>query len=559
MATKRITELGAVDAASDIAPNDLFLLSDVDQSQSKKVTLSTLKDAIIDASTFTRNRSLIVAALNGTEATPSTANSNGLRASSLFVPTTDTSGTYQPASYFLTYSNLAGRPVIPTRLDQLTNSTGCVRYSTSSGKMIYDVDTSIQMSSDFVNEGLNNLFFTDARVDARVNELFPELFNIFSSTFDQGGVVDSLISQPGVFIATAVPGVQTQSKIIRIIDNTKRQNFLENQYLRLYCASARYSATTNLTVLELNIRGFLDTAAETGRPAPVKFSYKITEFDIQTGDISPASAAVSKDIRTPANLAASVTTLQAFNSTNFIRLSFTGTPVGKVIAVNRQVANTGNFKLIAILGRKEVDVGSWIDYYTYDYTSWSGKSAIDNSFTSIIHFPLTAPDQVRRGWVDRRITKIDERANYFDITLDDSVFVNPGLSVSVCHNDTSIIRDAINSNSVAGKKSIILNAKTYNASQLALPNNFGFVGTPYITKIKKLPWSGGEAGIENSKLITTLSPIDSTGISIVGVDIDGDFQNQFLFADSTTPNRNFLLDFGIGTNSLLIDKVRVTN
>jgi hypothetical protein len=559
MATKRITELGAVDAASDIAPNDLFLLSDVDQSQSKKVTLSTLKDAIIDASTFTRNRSLIVAALNGTEATPSTANSNGLRASSLFVPTTDTSGTYQPASYFLTYSNLAGRPVIPTRLDQLTNSTGCVRYSTSSGKMIYDVDTSIQMSSDFVNEGLNNLFFTDARVDARVNELFPELFNIFSSTFDQGGVVDSLISQPGVFIATAVPGVQTQSKIIRIIDNTKRQNFLENQYLRLYCASARYSATTNLTVLELNIRGFLDTAAETGRPAPVKFSYKITEFDIQTGDISPASAAVSKDIRTPANLAASVTTLQAFNSTNFIRLSFTGTPVGKVIAVNRQVANTGNFKLIAILGRKEVDVGSWIDYYTYDYTSWSGKSAIDNSFTSIIHFPLTAPDQVRRGWVDRRITKIDERANYFDITLDDSVFVNPGLSVSVCHNDTSIIRDAINSNSVAGKKSIILNAKTYNASQLALPNNFGFVGTPYITKIKKLPWSGGEAGIENSKLITTLSPIDSTGISIVGVDIDGDFQNQFLFADSTTPNRNYLLHFGIGTNSVLIDKVRVTN
>ena len=549
--TKRISQLTAISSPDNA---DLFLLTDSSETQSKKITFSALKNSIIDAQTFAANRALLVSALNSYD--PNANGKNTLNATSLFY-----NGEYREAPYFLTYSNIAGTPVIPTNLSQLTNSTGFVRYNTATGKMIYDGATTVRMTSDFIDEGTTNLFYTNARADARVNQLFGGLFNTYNSTFDQGDVRDSLSAEPSTFEGTRVSESQTQSKTLRLTDRNKRNSFSVGQVLRLYGASSAYELTTNSTVLSLTVQGFL-TASE-GTAGYTKMSYKVAQFDIESGEISPASAAQSQSIKTPVVLG-STPTLQSFNSTNFVRLSFTGAPVGKGLAVYRQVGNAGDYKLIAVLGRKELDAGAWIDYYTYDYTAWSGKSSIDNSFLSIVHFPLTAPPAARRGWVDKTITQIIDSANSFDMILDDWVFVNlpdgsGNLAVSICHNDTSIIRNAILTNSTAGKKSIVLNAKTYNTSQLTLPNNFGLVGTPYITKIKKLPWSGGEAGTENAKLIVSSNATNSIGISIVGVDIDGDFQNQFLFADSTTENKNYLLDFGVGTNSLLIDKVRITN
>ena len=553
MVTKRISQLNPITSADNA---DLFLLTDSSETESKRITFSALKSSIVDSQTFVDNRTLVIDALNGT-----TLTSNGLRASTLFVPdSTGTTGTYQPASYFLTYANLRGTPTIPTSLAQLANDTGFVRYNSSSGKMVYDGTTTVSMTSDFINEGINNLFYTNPRVDARVNALFGGLFNTYNSTFDQGGVIDSLIDVPGAFQETVVSGVQAQSKKIRITDLTKRSSFSVGQVLRLYGASSAYEATTITTTLSLIVQGFPETEAP-NKPL-TQMSYKIAEFDIESGEISPTSLTQTKFIRTP-DAQGSTPTLLAFNDLNFIRLNFDSAPVGKGLAVYRQVANIGDFKLIAVLGRKEVDIGSWIDYYMYDYTTWSGKSDIDNSFTSIVHFPLVAPgssvNDARRGWVDKIITEITNSPTSFDITLDSYLFVNPSQTVSICHNDTAIIRNAILANSNAGKKSIVLNAKTYISSLLTLPNNFGLVGTPYITKIKKLPWSGGESGAENAKLIASSSLTNSTGISIVGLDLDGNFQNQFLFADSTTVNNNYLLDFGIGTNALLIDKVRITN
>jgi hypothetical protein len=545
MATKRISQLTAITSPDNA---DLFLLTDTSETQSKKITYSALKSSIFDSQTFISNQGLMVTALNSYN--PNANGSNTLNATSLFYD-----GAYRTGSYFLTYANLSGKPTIPSNLSQLTNSTGFVRYSTTTGKMIFDGATTVQMTSDFINEGNTNLFYTNARADARVNQLFGGLFNVYNSSFDQGDVRDSLTGVTAAFVDTTVSGGLTQSKTIRSTDLTKRGNFSVNQVLRLFGASTGYEVTANSTTPSLAVEGF-QTAA-TGTATYTKMSYKVAEFDIESGEIAPATAAQDATIKTPVSLGANPT-LESFNSTNFIRLTFTGTPVGKGLAVYRQVANTGDYKLIAVLGRRELDTGAWIDYYNFDYTAWSGKAS-DNSFTSIIHFPLTAPTEAARGWVDKTITAITDTSNSFDITLDDFVFVNTNLSVSICHNDTGIIRNAILANSTAGKKSIVLNAKIYNSSQITLPNNFGLVGTPYITKIKKLPWSGGEAGTDNAKLIVASSVTNATSISIVGIDIDGNSQNQFLFPDSTTVNKNYLLDFGIGCNSLLIDKVRVTN
>ena len=81
-------------------------------------------------------------------------------------------------------------------------------------------------------------------------------------------------------------------------------------------------------------------------------------------------------------------------------------PAGKGIAVYRQQGETGDWKLTAVLGRKEVEAGEWIDFYTFDYTTWSGKDSADNTYTSVTHFPLTAPASAVRGWVDKTITAV---------------------------------------------------------------------------------------------------------------------------------------------------------
>lgn len=551
MANKRVSQLTTIVSPDN---SDLFLLTDISEAKSNAITFSNLKSSVIDSNTFNNNRALIVSALNTHN--PNADGKNTLRATSLFF-----NGEYREAPYFLSYANLTGKPTIPSDLSQLANSTGFVRYNTSTSKMIRDGATIVNMTSDFVNEGQSNLFYTNARADARVEALFGELFNTYNSTFDRGTVRDSVNNEQGEFIDVNVTG-QAQSKTIKFKTLAKRTSFSEGQVLRLYGASSAFENTTNSTTFSLLTLGFLDSASTLA--GYTKMSYKIAQFDIESGEISAASAAQSRFIKTPSVLG-ETPTLQAFNSTNFIRLSFAALPVGKGLAVYRQVDNTGDFKLIAVLGRKEVEApNGWIDYYMYDYTSWSGKSAIDNSFINIVHFSLTAPATASRGWVDTTIVAIKDNSDSFDVTLDSSVFVNSANStgafpVYVFHNDSSIIRNAILSNSIAGKKSVILNAKTYNTSLLTLPDDFGLVGTPYITKMIKLPWSGGEAGVENCTLITPSKQTNSKGISIVGVDIDGNAQNQFLFPDETVDSKNYLLNFGTGTNSLLIDKVRITN
>ena len=544
--TKRLSQLTALSTPDNA---DIFLLTDSSETQSKKITFLDLKSTVVDSDTFNANQANMVTALNSYN--PSSAG-NTLGSSTLYY-----NGAYQPSAYFLAFANLTGAPTIASNLSQLTNNTGFIRYDTNTGKMIYDGSSNITMLSDYVNEGSVNKFYTEARADARVNALFGGLYNTYNNTFDQGTSSDSLSGQAGTFVSPVGVSPETQSKNVRISDINVRTAFAVGQVLRLYGASTAYEATTLTSGLSLTVAGFL-TAAE-GTEDYTKLLYKISEFDVATGEISPASAAVIATIKTPVELG-STATLDAFNVTNFIRLNFTSTPVDKGIAVYRQVGDTAGYKLVAVLGRKEVDTGSWIDYYTFDYTDWSGKNPADNSYTSVTHFPLTPPSSALRGWVDKTIVSITDTSTSFDLVLDDYVFINQSsASVAISHNDTSLIRDAITAKISVGKKSIVLNAKTYNTAQLSIPNNFGLVGTSYITKIRKLPWTGGEAETDNAKLIISTSSTNATGISIVGIDLDGNFTEQFLFADSTTFNKNYMLDFGTGCDSLLLDRVRIKN
>jgi hypothetical protein len=360
---------------------------------------------------------------------------------------------------------------------------------------------------------------------------------------------------PGTFTNIDTVGY---SRTINITNTNLRPSFSEGQVLRLYGASAgntAFTVTTGLTVAKF---GLAYTPVGNVPALNTTISYRVADFNIENGEISAASDIKSVQVSVASVGSTEKSLGEYFNSTNFIRLTLSGTSARRGVAVYRQIGN-GSYKLIAVLGTKEVQAGSWIDYYNFDYTDWSGKSSVDNSYTQIVHFPLTPPSTQRRGWVDRSIQSITSLSNSFSITLNESAYVAGTSQVSVFHNDTGIINNAIIANSIVGKKSIVLNAKTYNSSQIKVPNNFGITGTAYITQIRKLPWTGGETGIENGKFITANQGTNATGISLVGIDINGNIVNQFLFPDGTVPNTNYLVDFGAQSNSVLIDKVRITN
>lgn len=561
--TKKFSELNSI-TTPDLT--DLFALSDVSETSSKKITFSDLKNSIIDEANF--DYATIVSTLNAYN--PASAG-NGLNATNLFVAGSGVGGAdaYQPSSYFLTYSNLSGKPVIPVDLTVASNNTESVaflRYNSETQGIEWAGSSTVLMSTSNLPEG-TRLYYTTARGRQAVIDNFAEQFNIYNSTFDQGDVRDSVYGLDVTFLNTQVSGGQQQSKTISIPGDSNsalRAQFSVGQTIRIYGAQSSFQNPTNSATFSLTVQGFTETESAR-KPGTIgqTYSYKISEFDYETGEITPSSAAQTRTIYVPTTGGAANVPDQ-FNTAHFIRLSFASVPADRGIAVYRRIGTSGDYKLTAVLGRKEMEAGSWIDYQSFDYTSWSGKNATDNTFTSIVHFPLTSESVSRRGWVDKRIESITQQTNSFELTIDDFVFVNSpdgvgNYSAQICHNDTSIIQTAISNNSAAGKKSIVLNAKTYVTSQLSLPNNFGLVGTSYITKIKKLPWTGGESSALNGKFIYSQNATGAKSLSIVGVDIDGEAPNQFLWPDSSTINRNYLLDFGLNCESLLLDRVRITN
>jgi len=557
-------KFSGLSAITTPANADLFALSDTSATASKKITFADLKTSIIDASTFSSsgpNIPLIITGLNAYDS----GNGNALKATQLY-----SGGAYRDASYFLTYGNIAGAPPIPADVKDLANTTGYVRFQGAvansgtglvwSGSGTNNTGNSTTISTSNIPEGTNQ-YYTLARGAEAVVSNFGEQFNIYNSTFDKGDVRDSLDAEAATFRNIVVSDGQNQSNTIRFASGSysKKANYAKGQILRLYGASTLFASDAMATSFSVTATGFASTSgtSKTGTGGTINYSYKICEFDIVTGEISAASAAITRPIGVPTTSGAS-TVAGAFNASVFNKVLFSSVPADKGILIYRQIGSSA-FELAIVAGRKEVDDGYWIDYQAFDYTSWSGKNDVTNTYTAITHFPLTPPSVAKRGWVDKTVTSVVDNGGTFDVVLDDFVFVNAGNAVQVSHNDTQIIQSAIESNSAVGKKSIVLNAKTYNSSQISIPDNFGLVGTSYITKIKKLAWSGGEAGAVNSTFIKSKNNSGATSLSIVGVDIEGNAANQFLFPDNTVKENNYLLNFGINCSSLLLDRVRINN
>ena len=537
MTTIRFSELPEI-----ITPgaNSVFAVGDIDTGESKKITFADLSSAIVDANMFSDNVAEIIEALNGDANTGS-----DLRAEFLFHDSA-----YRPGSFYLNYDNFTNTPTIPTDLGDLSNSTGFLRFDNNQISYIPTVGGRINMVTTYVGEG-TNLYYTNQRVEDFFDENFGTYYTQFSTTFDEGNVTDSFTDTEGVFNSIQGSGEELQSSVIRISDADRLNAYSPGQTLRIYGASQNLSGK-----LESPGTSFSVTAVNFPTSGTLfEFGYRIAEFDYATGEISPAADAQVVQIAIPNELPNGTSIYQAFNQTYFIRVNFSSTSDSRGILVyrNTPLDNT-DYKLVSVLGPKEVSSGIWIDYYNVDYNPWTGKN-VDNTYADIVHFPLLAPSGARRGWVDRTIDSVTTiGATAIDVTLNETVFINTTAQCTVAHNDTDTIQGAINQNSNSGLKTVSMNAKQYVASHLVLPDNFGLTGVANITRIKRLPWSTTQ---QTSNFVRTSSSQNAPNISIAGIDFDGNSLNSYLYGDTINIETNYAINLGNNPIDPLMDKVRI--
>lgn len=339
--------------------------------------------------------------------------------------------------------------------------------------------------------------------------------------------------------------------------------------------------------------------APTGSIPYQPITYYTAEWDMLNGHITPMNpSGINVNVSHPSSVTDSEEIknylvidneriLKDFGVENFVKLNFTHTnPVtganengpspGKGILVYRSVGQInstdpdvqGAAKLIAVLGPKDLQGNSFIDYFTDDILDYSKKLQGDNSYdaTNTVHFkPQIKPSVYGLGWVDRQIEDVvyqdplnPATSEFIRIKLDNAIVAKTGsqAGVWISHDNTQSIRNAISTNSSTGRKAIQLNPKNYIISEIEVPSNFSVNGFPYSTKLTKLPWSGyAQGGSSGGMIAVTGGRLSNT--SFVGFDIDGNACNQIMFDDAADSGLNYTFNFGALSDKVLMDKIRL--
>ena len=551
MSNKKFTELTSIDNTT-IVSTDVFAVTDVSANESKKVTLAALQSSLLSPEVYVNNAGSIITALNSYD--PNATGENTLNATKLFDGTD-----YQNGSYFLDYDNFINSPTSVTDLSGFTNTTGFTQFDSVSDQLKYKT---IVITTDFISEGSTNKYYDGDDVSTRITNSFADLFASYSDSFDNGDVRDSLDGISGTFINLE----SGQSDEIIISDRSIIGNYAVGDTLRIFGASTTSADLTGTVTTSTSVSGFRTSGH--GSDAQVTIKYRICLFDTVTGKISaPLGSEIEPGEISVDGIASAPEVLSSFNTDNFIKLTFSGESSddsSRGLLVYRSVGGA-LFKLTSVLGPRDFgNNGSreFIDYYTFDYVSWSGKDPLDNTFSSIYpitHFPVVAQLAAQRGWVDASIESIASTESNFTLTLVNNVYPSASATATITHNDTAAINSAISTKLLINKKNLLLNPKTYYVSSLTIPDNFSLSGAPNVTKIKRIPFSGGTIGTEHSNVIKSSSISQAKNISIIGLDIDGNLTNQMSFADSSSPAKNYLVNFGIQSSGIIIDRCRITN
>jgi hypothetical protein len=361
-----------------------------------------------------------------------------------------------------------------------------------------------------------------------------------------GDIINANIqSENSVGVEGTTSGGQTTDVVVSSGDIG---SFSEGNYVRIYGASATNTAQGNTGLgLSLARVGFSTPGAGTA----TTFNYRVAQFDFTTGKVSAADPAVSIDVLT--------SEITSFNNTNNIQLTLSRETTGKGILVYRLVGLETAFKLIAVLGPKELGTATgsipWTDYYDYDYTPWSGKSPTNTFETSsgVIHMPIEAPGSSKLGWFDTRVDAVDTNTN--TITVEDQFYGET--DVWIYNDDTVDVQTQIDINVNTNINTLKLDARVYFISNLDMPRNFSLYGLGEQTIVNKLPWSTNIGTNLNSMFDVTGNLTGYNRVSLSQMYINGNSQNQYLVDDSSTEHANYAIRF-IGED-VSIQNIELTN
>lgn len=514
---KKISELDEISSIG-VSNNDLMVYVNLETMSSNKIKYSTLRNKVVEGLYSNSAISSLVTDLNTYTNRPL-----------LPVLNVRSFGNNTPA-FYRNYNNLTNRPTIPTRTAQLTNDSGFITGLAN-------------FSTDQLPEGLTNLYFTNARVDQRLNTQFPELYRTYSNELAETQLSDSFINVN----ATPIDPIDATGTVT--VGQTDVGKFFVGQNVRIFNASIADTYITSLpTISGITKYGLTGSSGNYVR-------YKLAAFNLNDGKISIATTESSI-------VYIGTNTLDSFNNTNNVEIELTRANGNHGILVYRSYSPNGNtYELIDVLGQKQLGGISTLsnirykDFGNFNSTDWS-KKGVRNQFTGttgIIHVPTIAPSDPLKGWVDTIVASIDTLANR--ITFEDECYF--GVQVKIYQDDTTFIQAAINERFASGIKSLTLNDRRYVVSSLQIPTegNFTLNGKGRQTTLYKLPW----ATEDYNKMLFGQGILKN--VSFNNFNIDGNMQNQTLKYDdnSATEDYNYAISLGTDSESVSIDKVHINN
>jgi len=282
------------------------------------------------------------------------------------------------------------------------------------------------------------------------------------------------------------------------------------------------------------------------------FSYRIAQMDGVTGKISASTDEVVIQVNN--------TELTNFNNNKNIQLLVSRQSANHVILVYRKVGAEINYKLINVLGTKDLGASlsniQWTDYYDFDRVDWSKKD-LTNAFTAdsgVVHVPITAPTSFAFGWIDTTVQTIDLDNNL--IVLGDS-FYGVDQETTIVIDDTTLLQNKIQLAKNQNRNSLELENRQYYVSQLLIPSNFTLYGQGDQTRLIKLPWTTTSNGSNGMIVADEDNYSTFENVSIKHLRINGNAQNQFLSQDLSQEYLNYAIY--IYGNDLLFENIEVDN
>lgn len=431
------------------------------------------------------------------------------------------------SDYYLNYTNLTNRPLIPTLLSQLGNDSG----------FISDLDN---FTSDNLIEGQTNKYLSEENFKILFDPAFSEAYRLFSGDFPEQSIRDSVDNIQATPLTTS-----NSTDFINISNPADVGLFFVGKKIRIYGATTNPIVSTPTPAM-----GSADKRGFSGVVGGSAIRYKVIQFNFLSGEFSPTS--------NESNLISNID-FELFNDVNNVSVRFSRTSTEYGVLIYRST-NGSPYALVDVLGQRQLGSAvqnvEYVDYGSFNYVPWSKKNPaagnVYDTTTGITHFPavVSSINNASRGWDDATIIEVDQGARR--IRIDSALYFNANIIIS--EDDTEQIQNAINQRKNIGVNSLTLNDRKYIVSKLNVPSNFSIFGRGQATSLRKISWDFNQ----DNKVITT-SDATSANIVLSDFTIDGNMQNQWLKSETGDLYSNYAIDLkeeGVGNN---IDRIRVSN